>query len=178
MKLIKEYILGIPGLIISILIAILYVPLLFYLIIAHIIDYRILKSYYFKKQKWDLNICCGNTDSGGINADIIKRNVPNFVLIKNIYELPFEDKEFESVLCSHTIEHVKNPDKFYKELERISKNVTLLIPPFWDIASIICFRQHKWQFLTLRIKHVNNLPNKIRLPYWWYQREFGQIIKD
>jgi len=148
---------------------------LLYLIIANIIDYRILKSFYLKKQKWDLNICCGDTDGGGINADIIKRKVPNFVLIKNIYKLPFKDKEFKNVLCSHTMEHIENPYKFYKELKRISKGVVLLIPPVWDIGCFLNFREHKWQFLTFKSKH-SNLPSKIKLPFWWHQELFGQKI--
>jgi len=146
-----------------------------YLIIANFIDYRVLKSFHLKQQKWDLNICCGDTDGGGVNADIVKRNVPNFVLIKNIYKLPFKDKEFKNVICSHTMEHVENPYKFYRELKRISKNVVLLIPPIWDIGCFLNFREHKWQFLTLKSKHFN-LPSKIKLPFWWHQELFGQKI--
>ena len=147
-----------------------------YLIIANIIDYKLLKNFYLKKHKWDLNICCGETDGGGINADIVKRNIPNFVLIKNIYELPFKDKEFKNVICSHTMEHVENPYKFYKELKRISKNVVLLIPPLWDISCMGAFKFHKWQFLTLKTNHFNKLPSKFKLPFWWYQERFGQQI--
>ncbi len=174
---IRQYVPDVTEVIIGILIVILYPPLLIYLIIANIIDYMILKSYHLKKQKWDLNICCCDTNGGDINADIIKRNVPNFVLIKNIYKLPFKKKEFENTICSHTMEHVENPDKFYEELKRISKNVILLVPPLWDLACLGNFREHKWQFLTLRTKHINNLPRKFKLPYWWYQRKFGQNIK-
>lgn len=147
-----------------------------YLIIANIIDYRILKSYYLKKQKWNLNICCGYTDGGGINADVAKRNVPNFVLIKNIYRLPFKNKEFDNVICSHTMEHVENPYNFLKELKRISKNVVLLVPPIWDMGCFLNFREHKWQFLTLKSRHSNNLPGKIKLPFWWHQEMFGQKL--
>ena len=53
-----------------------------YSTMAHFIDYRILKNYHFNRQKWCLNISCSNTDGGGINADIVKRDVPNFVLVK------------------------------------------------------------------------------------------------
>lgn len=56
-----------------------------YLILANFLSYRILKNKTLKSRKWDLNICCGKTDGGGINADIKKhKDVPNFILIKNI----------------------------------------------------------------------------------------------
>jgi SAM-dependent methyltransferase len=153
--------------IIIFIIGILFFPFVFiYSIIVHVIDYIILKNYYLNKNKWDLNISCGNTDGGGLNADIVKRDVPNFVLIKNIYKLPFKDKQFKNVLCSHTIEHVKNPENFFKELRRISKNVVLIIPPLWDTTSLFFLGEHKWQFLTLKTKHNNSLPAMFRLPFW------------
>lgn len=134
-------------------------------LITHIFDYRILKPYYLKKQKWDLNISCGATDGGGINADIIPRNVPNFALIKDIYNLPFKRKQFKNSICSHTIEHVKYPNKFYKELKRVSKNVTLLVPPLWDLVGLGDFLEHRWQFITLKTRHNNSMPDRFRLPF-------------
>lgn len=159
-----------------IILGILSIPAMLYFLIAHFIDYNILKNYHFKSKKWDLNICSGQTDGGGINADVVKRNVSNFKLIKNIYKLPFKDKQFNNVLCSHTMEHVEKPEKFYKELKRISKNLVLLIPPVWDIASFFHIREHKWQFLTAKTRHENNLPTKIKLPYDFYHNMFGQNI--
>ena len=147
-----------------------------YIVIANVIDYRILKRYYYRKRRWDLNICCGNTNGGSVNADIVKRDVPNFVLLRDIYKLPFKDKEFKNTICSHTMEHVENPDKFFEELKRVSRNVTLLVPPVWNVGCMGCFQQHKWQFLTMRTRHVNTLPRKFKLPYWEYQKRFGQAL--
>ena len=63
------------------------------------------------------NICCGRTDGGGINADIVQHgDVPNFVKLDSIYRLPFADGQFEVVLCSHTAEHVQYPQRFDREL--------------------------------------------------------------
>ena len=146
-------------------------------VLGHVIDYRILKNYHLKKQRWDLNITCGPTDGGGFNADIIPRNVPKFILIKNIYKLPFKNKQFKNVISSHMIEHIEDPDRFFKELKRISENVTIVVPPIWDLAALGFLFEHKWQFLTLKTKHVNKLPKKFKLPYWWYHEMFGQRIK-
>ncbi|VVC04366.1 Methyltransferase domain protein [Candidatus Bilamarchaeum dharawalense] len=146
-------------------------------IVTHIIDYYPLKLHYFKKQKWDLNIGCGPTDGGGLNADVVPRKVPNFVLIKDIYHLPFKNKQFKTVMASHIIEHVDDPEKFYKELSRVSENVIFLIPPVWDLAAAFNLPEHKWHFLTLGTKFVNTLPARVKLPYWWYHNMFGQRIE-
>lgn len=165
-----------PEVFIVLIIGLLSFPVFVYIVLSHVLDYRILKVRYYKSRKWDLNISCANTDGGGINADIVKRDVPNFVLIKNIYKLPFADKQFKNTVCSHTLEHAEDPDRFYKELRRVSRKVTLVIPPIWDIAALGDFREHKWQFLVINPKQENKLPKKIRLPWFWYQRRFGQSI--
>ena len=82
------------------------------------------------------------------------------------------------VTSHHHFDHCGGALKFYEELKRVSKNIILLVPPLWDIASLADIREHKWQFMTLRTKHVNILPNKFKLPYWWYQKRFGQMIRD
>ncbi len=142
---------------------------------GHIFDYRILKGRVLR-EKWDLNICCGKTDCGGINADVVPRRVRNFVLV-DIYRLPFRDGQFNRAVCSHTMEHVDNPEMFYLELKRVSKSVTLLVPPVWDIAAVAHVPEHKWQFLTLRSRHDSSLPRMVKLPYWWYHRMFGQRME-
>ncbi len=151
--------------------------LLSYTYLAHILDYKILKEKHLKSKKWDLNISCGNTNVAKINADIIERNVPNFKLINDIYNLPFKDKEFNNVVTSHTIEHVDDPDAFLKELKRISNNVTIILPPIWDIASMFWILEHKWLFLTFKTKHEDKLPNKIKMPYEFVHKIIGQRIK-
>lgn len=145
--------------------------------ITHIIDYRLLKTHYFNSRKWDLNISCGHTDGGGINADVIQRDVPKFVLVKDIYGLPFKDKQFKNTVCSHTMEHVDDPERFYNELQRVSENVVVIIPPVWDIAALLYFPEHRWQFLALGPCHRNRLPRKVPLPYGSFQKRFGQRIK-
>ena len=124
-----------------------------------------MKNRILRKRKWDLNICCGKTDGGGINADIRKHaDLPNFLLVDNIYRLPFKDKQFNYVLCSHTLEHVKNPIDFYRELKRVGTIVVLVLPPLWDIAAaFLSQREHQWIFLTFRKEHLD-LPRFIPLP--------------
>ncbi len=152
--------------------------IILYLFLAHFTSYHVLKNQALKSQKWDLNICCGKTNGKGINADIYKhKNVPNFILIKDIYNLPFKDKQFDNVLCSHTIEHIEYPEKFYKELKRVGNKITILIPPLWDIGAVLHLLKHKWIFLTFKTTH-NKLPKYIKLPLSsFFQNHFKQNIK-
>lgn len=151
------------------------IGIVLYLYIAHFVSFHILKNITLKSQKWDLNICCGKTDGRGTNADIVKlKDVPKFVLIKDIYKLPFKENQFENVLCSHTIEHVDNPLKLYKELKRVGKNVVIVVPPLWDILAHISVLHHKWIFLTFKKDH-DHLPKHIPIPFAEkIQKTFGQ----
>ena len=142
------------------------------------ISYKYLKNKIINRQSWDLNICCGHTDGGGVNADIVKHSeLPNFVLLEDIYDLPFKDKQFEHVLCSHTIEHVDHPLKFHEELQRVGEKITYLVPPIWDITAAFNFFEHKWLFLTCNTK-FSTPPKHIKLPLAEkLQKRIGQTIK-
>jgi len=152
--------------------------ILFYLLLANILSYKILKDRIIESRKWDLNICCGRTDGGGVNADVKKYgDIQNFKLIKDVYSLPFQDKQFKNVLSSHTIEHLDDPKRFFDELKRVGSSVTLIVPPLWDVwASLLNIWQHKWIFLTFKKKHTK-LPKYVALPFAkTFQRTFGQYI--
>lgn len=47
----------------------------------------------------------------------------------DIHDLPFQDKEFDMVLCSETIEHVTDYKKAIEELLRITKHVLVITVP-------------------------------------------------
>jgi len=142
------------------------------------ISYRYLKNRILNRQKWDLNICCGTTDGGGINADIVQHSeLPNFVLVQDIYNLPFKRGQFEHVLCSHTIEHVDHPLRFHRELRRVGKKVTYVIPPLWDITAAFNLLEHKHIFLAIRTEY-EKLPKFVRMPFVdTFHKLFGQKIK-
>ena len=159
-----------------IVIAAVCVGIVVYCMLTHFISYRILKKRILKRQKWDLNICCGQTDGGGINADIVElKGVPNFRLIKDIYKLPFETGQFHTVLCSHTIEHVDYPERFFKELQRVGKKVTIVIPPLYDPTAALNIFEHKYIFLSFKKEH-QRVPRHAKLPLASFiQQRIGQI---
>ncbi|MEM7503504.1 MAG: methyltransferase domain-containing protein [Pseudomonadota bacterium] len=134
-------------------------------VFLHWYSYRYLKRSIIRRQRWGLNICCGTIDGGGVNADIVQHgDLPNFVKLESIYRLPFKDKQFDTVLCSHTAEHVASPQRFDQELRRVGRSVVYVLPPIWDLAAALNIREHKWLFLSLRKVH-NELPPRIPLPF-------------
>lgn len=147
--------------------------------VPHQISYRILKNRIIRRQLWDLNICCGRTDGGGINVDIVPQTaVPRFQIIESVYRLPFLDRQFDSVLCSHTIEHVEDPERFLDELHRVGERVVLVLPPLWDITAALNVFEHHWLFFCLKKEHTH-LPRRVRLPLsTTVQRVLGQRIRS
>jgi len=51
----------------------------------------------------------------------------------DVENLPFKDNEFDFVIASHILEHVKEPENFCRELSRIGKRGYIEVPtPLWD----------------------------------------------
>lgn len=146
-------------------------------VFLHWYSYRHLKPSIIRRRRWDLNICCGTIDGGGVNADIVQHeDLPNFVRIENVYQLPFADGSFDTVLCSHTAEHLGDPDRFDRELRRVGKNVVYVLPPLWDLAAVLNVWEHRWVFLTVRKVH-HRLPKRVALPFAGrLQARIGQRI--
>ena len=86
------------------------------------------------KQSWNiLDIGCGYNahDQATVVCDI--KDLSSFYKNKNFVKLtnnilPFKNKEFDFVVCSHVIEHVKDVTLFIKELERISSKGYIELP--------------------------------------------------
>ncbi len=146
--------------------------------LANHLSYRYLKERTLRERRWDYNICCGETDGGGINADIVRHGaVPNFELVTDVERLPHPDGAFAQVLCSHTLEHVDDPAAMFRELQRVGRRVTILVPPLWDLAAALNPFEHRVIFLTFATRHDDRLPPHVRyLPARWLQRVRGQRI--
>lgn len=46
----------------------------------------------------------------------------------NVESMPFADKEFDTVVCTHTLEHVRNMYKAIHELRRVGKKLIIVVP--------------------------------------------------
>jgi SAM-dependent methyltransferase len=150
---------GLTMSLLSIALCILLVLVILY--ILNYLSYRVLKNRILRRQRWDLNICCGKTDGGGINADSIPHTaLPHLVLV-DVYHLPFKDGQFDTVLSSHTVEHISDPERFFSELTRVGRDVTLVLPPLWDVSAVLNVLEHRWIFHPHQGAQVTS---KARLP--------------
>ena len=74
----------------------------------------------------------------------------NFTLIYPNQKLPFKDKEFDYVICTHVIEHVNHPMAFKEEIERIGKSGYIELPTRLNDNMVFgCDEDiygHKWWF--------------------------------
>lgn len=145
---------------------------------ANYVSYRWLKERTLRERRWDYNICCGETDGGGINADIVRHGeVPRFELVTDVTRLPHGDGRFAYLLCSHTFEHVDEPKAMFAELRRVGQSVTILVPPLWDLAAALNPFEHRVIFLTFATRHDDHLPPYVVFrPARWLQSVRGQRI--
>lgn len=145
---------------------------------ANFRSYRVLKERTLRERRWDYNICCGETDGGGINADIVQYgSIPNFELITDPCALRHPTGAFDDVLCSHTLEHVDDPAAMFAELRRVGRRVTILVPPLWDLAAALNPFEHRVIFLTFSTRHDDRLPRYVRYGFGrWVQARRGQRV--
>ena len=77
----------------------------------------------------------------------------NFVKLESDI-LPFKDKEFDFVIASHVLEHVKNPEIFLRELERVSKEGYIEVPT--KLEDNLVFENKKAHLWQLEFDDINN----------------------
>ncbi len=87
-----------------------------------------------KNKNWKvLDLGCGYSANKYATTIADKQNLTEFYKEKNFVEikedtLPFKDNEFDFIITSHVIEHVKKIDKFFSEIQRIAKRGYIELP--------------------------------------------------
>jgi ubiquinone/menaquinone biosynthesis C-methylase UbiE len=63
--------------------------------------------------------------------DIKNFNLPDYISFTQgyIHKLPFKDKEFDSVICNHTLEHLLDLKTCVNELQRIARKEIIIVTP-------------------------------------------------
>lgn len=157
---------------------------------------RSLVKHFFKSLEELLNIAGGRIlDVGAgegdayqfLSPDIVARGVtaleinpacfarmakiaPSLTSVEGtIYEIPFEDNSFETVLCSEVLEHLDDPDRGLRELLRVSsKWVLISVPrePIWRILNMA--RGAYW-------RQFGNTPDHVQ---HWSKRGFIRWVEQ
>jgi ubiquinone/menaquinone biosynthesis C-methylase UbiE len=91
-----------------------------------------------------LNLGCGNKKvKGFVNVDLY--GSPDIKHDLNKAPYPFEDNSIEYVLCEHTLEHLKEPELFWREVHRILEKggIAKVIVPHKDSVGAYCTFGHR-----------------------------------
>lgn len=87
----------------------------------------------------------------------------------SIYELPFEDKSFDTVICSEVLEHLTEPDKGLRELLRVCRR--------WLVLSVP--REPIWRILNIaRGAYLHSFGNTPDHHQHWSKRDFIQWVSE
>lgn len=92
--------------------------------------------------------------------------------VEDINYLPFEDKSYDFVYCSHVLEHVDNPKCACEELMRVGKRGYLETPSLMtDVMFSWAKGMHKWVTIIVADRIVffeynDRLIQGVRNPYW------------
>lgn len=75
------------------------------------------------------NVQCSGVDFAP-PENTLKENTPFKIYEADISrELPFPDRSFDMVFCTHTLEHLRNPQKALSELIRVTKKRLIIVVP-------------------------------------------------
>lgn len=92
--------------------------------------------------------------------------------IADINCLPFDDKSYDFVFCSHVLEHVENPKNACEELMRVGKRGYLETPSMMtDVMFSWAKGMHKWFTVVIAnriifFEYNDRLLQGVRNPYW------------
>jgi len=88
-----------------------------------------------------LHLCCGtNKYEGAVGVDNNSASNADICCDLDQFPYPFEDDEFDTVICLNAIEHLKDIAGVMKELHRICRagaQIFILTPHFSDAGSYI-----------------------------------------
>ena len=115
-----------------------------------------------------LDIGCGYTAHNNATVICDVQDLSNFYKDKNFIKLesnvlPFKDKEFDFVIASHVIEHVKDVDFFIKELERVSSKGYIELPTILEDNLVFENKKdHIWHTEFDDVENKINISKKVQ----------------
>jgi len=121
------------------------------------------------KKDWKiLDIGCGYSANNYATTICDVQDLSNFYKDKNFVtlennDLPFDDNQFDFVISSHVMEHVKDLEYFIKEIERVSIRGYIELPT--KLEDNLVFenkKEHLWQMEFDDVNHKLLISKKIQ----------------
>lgn len=75
-------------------------------------------------------------------------------IVADAHSLPFKDEEFEYILCTEVLEHLKNPSKAVSEMKRVLKNDGVLILTTRFVYPIHDTPRDYWRFTKYGLREL------------------------
>lgn len=106
----------------------------------------------------------------------------------DICNMPFENKEIDYVIAQYILEHIPNPDKAIKELQRVAKKGIIIVPnEFHDIAhpskthlwfcnvydNVLIFKRKPKTWKSPFGNVFHELFNKDQEYFWFFQHHYN-----
>ncbi len=157
---------------------------------------RYMFAAHYVKNKRTLNVACGDGYSSGIlakggakkvygvdiNREVIQRAKERYkkkctFSTQDAHHLQFEDNFFDCTISFETIEHLKHPHTFLKELKRVTKPGSYIIisTPNGRISKKAGFcisRYHLKEYTTDEMKSMLN--KHFKVVSTWHQYPFSK----
>ena len=93
-----------------------------------------------------------------INQEAIRHGVTHNLFVMDATKLDFDDRSFAKIYSSHTIEHLPEPQKMLKEIDRVLQpgGIAILIYPAEPIRGMLVFHS-SWVMLRnpFRIREIH-----------------------
>lgn len=162
---------------------------------------KILKRISLSKNEKILDVGCGvgnlskylknfNLYGCDITENFVKQaRKENYreVKVADIYNLPYEDNEFDKIICLGVFEYVWDTEKAMKELMRVCKGDIIINTPNYNVAGIIHLLSGKWKsFIEKTIDDRMRWTNKnfhkeiakncgLKLEIKYFSKKYGLI---
>jgi ubiquinone/menaquinone biosynthesis C-methylase UbiE len=68
-------------------------------------------------------------DLHGLDIKTPSKRIPGVFTRGSVDAIPFPDKAFDMVICTHTLEHILHLERVVKELKRVGRNILIVVVP-------------------------------------------------
>lgn len=131
------------------------------------------RAYLAKRlaEKADLTAC------DMVISELLRNKYPNLDLREaDIEALPFEDSTFDTVVCTHTLEHVLDIRKAISELRRVARKKLIIVVPKqrpykYTFDLHVHFFPYEWSLLAHMTGAAGERKVKLLDGDWYYQEE-------